>query len=125
MLPLISYSFLSFLRSIGSENNKSVIRLNHLGYSRPVISFSWHLGHGKPILIQSSTCEQIRQPLWSMHIVFNYNGNKLSWILRQECFHFFQSIDSRLLKATFQQLQPRKRITTKLKKKLKKKKKQT
>ncbi|KAI5385261.1 hypothetical protein KIW84_072025 [Lathyrus oleraceus] len=34
--------------SIGSENNKPMICLNHLGYSRPVISFFWHLGHRKP-----------------------------------------------------------------------------
>ena len=101
VLPLISYSFPCFLWGIGSKNNKSVICLNHLRHSGPILTLFWHLGHRKPILIQSSTCEHISQPLWSVHIVFNYDGNNLSWIFRQERLHFFQSINCRLLR-TFQ-----------------------
>ena len=41
---------------------------------------------------------------------YSHDGNKLSWILRQECLHFFQSIDCRLKGSEVEAL-PSKRMT--------------
>jgi hypothetical protein len=98
VLPLISNSFVCLLRSNRGENQKPVIVLHHLSHSGPIFTLFRHLGHRKPILDQPSIGEEFCQPFRSMHIVLNYNGHDLRRVFTQECFHFLQSVNCRLLK---------------------------
>lgn len=95
--PLIGNAFIGLLSLFRSEDQQTLIFLDHISNCWPISAIFGHSWNREPEFSQASSIKHFGQALWRRNVVFNYDGHNLWWVCFKKCCNFFEFSNGRLL----------------------------